>query len=119
MIKEINKDLEGKPAIRKDLGYAIAEYDYVDNYCKEIRYYDENKKLTINSDVGYAVLVRYYNKKGQLDTETYYDDNGGIVDSRDGYAKVKYVYDFSGNIKETVRQTQEELKGVKTMNESN
>ena len=63
----------------------------------EIRYLDADKNPVVAADKGYAILKRTYNENGQLDTESYYDENENPINISGSYAMIQYVYDELGD----------------------
>ncbi|MCM1233895.1 MAG: hypothetical protein NC489_27635 [Ruminococcus flavefaciens] len=89
--------LDGKPMIRKDLGYAQVRsvYDIGEHEVSAI-FYDVDKNVTARKEGGYAALRNVY-ENGNLVRSQYYDIDGGSVLRNDtGYAIAKYEYDEYG-----------------------
>lgn len=88
---------DGKPMLRKDLGYARAEsvYDRQDREISAV-YYDADGKLTRRKERGYAAFRDVY-ENGSWVKSLFYDENGGLVSRSDtGYAAIINEYDEYG-----------------------
>lgn len=71
---------------------------------------DADKEYVINQSLGYAFVEYAYDSQGRLDYETYYDQEGRIVNCAKGYARIGYAYDSSGNEKERIYYDKEEVE---------
>lgn len=78
--------------IPEEIGYAKIKNTYSTRFLIKTEYFDENDEPAYCLD-GYAVAVHSYADK--LRTETVYYDTDGktIINGKDGYAKIVYLYD--------------------------
>lgn len=96
-------DESGKLMLQEGLGYAKVTYKIEGSnsilWKTDTRYYDNKNKLVKISE-GYARLVKKLSKdKKFIETEQFIDEFGKLVNSKDGFAVIKYQNDQkSGNV---------------------
>lgn len=89
--------LDGKPMVRRDLGYAkvVSVYDIVDNEISAI-FYDAEGNITVRKEGGYAAFRNVY-ENGKWMKCQYYDVDKKLVPRSDtGYAVIINEYDEYG-----------------------
>lgn len=89
LVCQRNYDFTGQ-LMYDDNGVAIYEYDYKENKVVEERYFDENKELYRQENLGAAIIKREYNSNGDLVELAYYMDQNTMV--QEGVATLKYEY---------------------------
>lgn len=94
-------DTEGGLINNNKLGYAYVTYERLEHdQGKKIIscFYDKFGELTLLPKLGYAIEERFYNERGLLDSEAYYD-NTNVPICRTDYkvAKIEYSYANDGN----------------------
>lgn len=91
-------DTKGKPLLRKEWDCASFLDIYEEGNCIENRYFDEQGKLKIRGDRGYAVALHQYNEQGQHISSRYFDEKLDPVISTEYHcAGFDYQYDEQGN----------------------
>ena len=98
VIRQCFFDTDGKPtnpSLMVPIG--ICEYDKWGNMIY-IAALDEKGNYIVNPNTGWAISKKEYNEKSQLLSEAYYDTNDKPMTGRDGYHRLKYKYDKSGNV---------------------
>lgn len=91
--------LDGKPMIRKELGFAVKEtiYDKEDHAIFEVYFDDsDDKNITVRKEGGYAAFQDIF-ENGTWIEGRYYDIDGKLTLRNDnGYAVIKNEYDEYG-----------------------
>ena len=78
--------------IPEGIGYAKVKNTYSTRYLLKTEYFDENDKPAYCLD-GYAVAVYEYGDKVRVGTVFYDTDGKTVINGKDGYAAITYLYD--------------------------
>lgn len=91
-------DAEGKPTVCKEGRYAAFRNKFKNGNWVRCEYFDQEYKLVLQNDTGYAVIVNEYDEYGQRVKERYYDENGELtISTKYHCAGLAYEYDEKGN----------------------
>ncbi len=106
LITEAYFDAADAHAVYKGYGYAMYENLYnSDGTLKECRYYDfqeDQERLAMRTDTGYAVIRYEYDEEGNRISQAYFDtEEQPVISSKYHCAKILSKYDDYGNEIET------------------
>ena len=89
---------DGKPAVRKEGGYASFEYIYRNGERAETRYYDQEGNLTFRQDSGYAIIKKEFDEFSRCVSELYFGvKDEPVISTKYRCAGMEYDYDEMGN----------------------